>query len=122
DNTVERLVEGEGKNILSQSKGLLGVLNKNLKAVLTNNATVENISLEDSSNNPYENAKGVVNEIIELEIEVNGTRVSKSFRVGSKSIQGAIQKMMVYDVKEQLKDVESPLFKALKTIPFSKRN
>lgn len=121
DNTLNRLIETEGNNILT-SKGVLGVFKSNLQNILQRNKTLDNISLDDENNNPYNNSVGVIDNLIDLELDTNGTRVSKSFRVGSKSIQGAIQKMMVYDVKEQLKDVESPLFKALEQIPYSKRN
>lgn len=121
DNTLNRLIETEGNNILT-SKGVLGVFKSNLQNILQKNKTVENITLDDENNNPYNNSVGVIDNLIDLELDTNGTRVSKSFRVGSKSIQGAIQKMMVYDVKEQLKDTGSPLFKALEVIPYSKRN
>lgn len=121
DNTLNRLIETEGNNILT-SKGVLGVFKSNLQNILQRNKTLENITLDDENNNPYNNSVGVIDNLIDLELDTNGTRVSKSFRVGSKSIQGAIQKMMVYDVKEQLKDTESPLFKALEVIPYSKRN
>jgi len=122
-NTVTALIEKEGFNITTSS-GILGVFKSTLRDIMNSpdNRNTENITLEKSENNPYENAKGVVESLIDLEIELNGTRVAKSFRVGSKSIQGAIQKMMVYDIKEQLKDVNSPYHLALSQIPLSKRN
>lgn len=121
DNTILALIERDGKNITSAS-GVLGVFKNTLKDIMSRNVNVENITLDDDANNPYENAKGVLDNLIDIEIELNGTRVSKSFRVGGKSIQGAIQKMMVYDVKEKLKDTSSAYFQALKQMPLSKRN
>jgi len=121
DNTVQALVERSGSNIFSSS-GILGIFKSNLNNILNKNQGKDIIPISDSANNPYENSKGIIDNLVDLEIELNGTRVSKSFRVGSKSIQGAIQKMMVYDVKEQLKDTNSALFQALKEIPYSKRN
>lgn len=121
DNTLEKFLDENGNNIFTSS-GVLGVFKTNLKTILSNNSNNEVVTLEDENNNPYNNAKGVIDELVDLEIELNGTRVSKSFRVGGKSIQGAIQKMMVYDIKEQLKDTSSPFFQALSEIPYSKAN
>lgn len=120
DNSIKLLMEG--KKEFYQGKGLLGVMGSSLQNILNANTTVENIDVSQSENDPYNNARGVVNQAIDTETELNGTRVSKSFRDGDKSIQGAIQKMMVYDVKEGLKDPNSQFFKDLQQIPYSQRN
>lgn len=121
DNTIKSLLSSQGNNILT-STGVLGVFKNNLKSILNRNKSNTVISLQDENNNPYNNAKGVIDELVNLELELNGTKISKSFRVGGKSIQGSIQKMMVYDVKENLKDTNSEYFNALKQIPYSKDN
>lgn len=121
-NTVDRLITRDGDRIYSTTSGILGVFNKNLKEILAKNENEERVTLDDPTNSPFKNASGVINDLIDIDVELNGTRVSKSFRVGGKSIQGAIQKMMVYDIKEDLKNPDSELVQNLSVIPYSKNN
>jgi hypothetical protein len=118
DNTIEALVEKSGVTIM-QSSGILGVFNRNLMKIT---GAKGDILLEKDNNNPFKNAKGVLEDLMALEIELNGGRVAKSFRVDGKTIQGAIQKMMIYDVKENLRNPNSTYFKDLKQIAYSKGN
>lgn len=123
DNTLKSLIASQGNNILSNS-GIIGIFYSNLKLVLDNIDKEEyrQYNRQSVESNPFRNSRGVLTELKELETSLNGTRVSKSFRVNGKSIQGAIQKMMIYDVKEELKDLNSNYSKALSEIPYSKNN
>lgn len=119
DNTILKLLKTKGANILAAG-GVLGVFRNNLEVIIK--ADKNGLSIEDEVNNPYKNAGKVLNELVNLETLLNGTQVSKSFRVGSKTLQGTVQKMMAYDIKEQLLDPDSDTVKALKQLPYSKRN
>ena len=117
--TLEEYISTVGIDMYGSS-GILGIFNNNLKGILINNKETEQIELK--GNNPFENSRGVLSKLIELEIEMSGNKVSKSFRVGGKILQGTIQKMMAYDIKDNLKNLDSDLIAALSDIPYSKNN
>lgn len=123
NNTIEKLLEQKGNNIFLKGH-LVGVFEENLKNILSNINKDEyrKYNRYSKESNPYKNAKGVLEELKNLDTDLNGTRVSKSFRVEGKSYQGSIQKMMVYDIEEQLKDTNTLLFQSLLEIPYSKNN
>jgi hypothetical protein len=119
DNTLARVLDEQKNGLYKDKTGILYLFKTEIRNALNNNKNSE-VSLEEY--NPYSDAKGVINSLIQKEIELNGTKVAKSFRTAGKSIQGAIQKMMVYEIKEGLKDPTSKLFQDLKQIPYSANN
>ena len=119
DNTLARVLDEQKNGLYKDKTGILYLFKTKIRNALNNNKNSE-VSLEEY--NPYSDAKGVINSLIQKEIELNGTKVAKSFRTAGKSIQGAIQKMMVYEIKEGLKDPTSQLFQDLKQIPYSANN
>jgi len=119
DSTLSRILDEQKNGLYKDKTGILYLFKVDIRNALNNNKDSE-VLLED--NNPYTDAKGVINSLIQKEIEINGTKVAKSFRTAGKSIQGAIQKMMVYEIKEGLKDPTSQLFQDLKQIPYSANN
>lgn len=126
DNTIAAYIEQHGNNMTAKG-GILKVFKDSMGLILADIEQKEK-GVEQKKDgslvemNPYEVGSGVIESLIDLEIDLNGSELSKSFRVAGKTIQGAVQKMMVYDIKEQLKDPESPFFKALKELPYSQGN
>lgn len=133
ENTLKELLSTEGNNLLSNVGSLShiqGVLNKantyfqteridpktGEKVHINPKYTDEGLSLYDVE------ATNIRNNYANLEIDLNGSVIEKSYRVAGKTIQGTVQKMMAYDVVFELKDSSNPKAEQLLQVPYSSRN
>lgn len=133
ENTLKELLSTEGNNLLSNVGSLShiqGVLNKantyfqtprkdpnTGKEIYVNpKYTDEGLSLYDVE------ATNIRNNYANLEIDLNGSIIEKSYRVAGKTIQGTVQKMMAYDAVFELKDSSNPKAEQLLQVPYSSRN
>lgn len=133
ENTIKELLSTEGNNLLSNVGSLShiqGVLNKantyfqteridpktGEKVHINPKYTNEGLSLYDVE------ATNIRNNYANLEIDLNGSVIEKSYRVAGKTIQGTVQKMMAYDAVFELKDSSNPKAEQLLQVPYSSRN
>ena len=133
ENTLKELLSTEGNNLLSNVGSLShiqGVLNKantyfqtervdpktGEKVHINPKYTDEGLSLYDVE------ATNIRNNYANLEIDLNGSVIEKSYRVAGKTIQGTVQKMMAYDAVFELKDSSNPKAEQLLQVPYSSRN
>lgn len=122
DNTINMYIKGDNNG--AGSKTFLGDLAKTIQGIIkeSNNKGETYVDFDGTGNNPYRNLTSYIKDLIDIDVEMNGTKVSKSFRVAGKTIQGTVQKMMGFDIADKLVDTNSELFKSLKEIPYSKDN
>lgn len=133
ENTLKELLSTEGNNLLSNVGSLThiqAVLNKvntfyqteridpktGEKVHINPKYTDEGLSLYDVE------ATNIRNNYANLEIDLNGSIIEKSYRVAGKTIQGTVQKMMAYDAVFELKDSSNPKAEQLLQVPYSSRN
>ena len=133
ENTIKELLSTEGNNLLSNVGSLThiqAVLNKantfyqteridpktGEKVHINPKYTDEGLSLYDVE------ATNIRNNYANLEIDLNGSIIEKSYRVAGKTIQGTVQKMMAYDAVFELKDSSNPKAEQLLQVPYSSRN
>lgn len=132
ENTVKEIIATQGNNIFKGGSlgHLQGVLNKaqafynverkdpntGKKVHINPKYTDEGLSLYDVE------ATNIRNNYANLEIDLNGSIIEKSYRVAGKTIQGTVQKMMAYDAVFELKDSSNPKAEQLLQVPYSSRN
>jgi protein PXR1 len=133
ENTLKELLSTEGNNFLSNVGSLThiqAVLNKvntfyqteridpktGEKVHINPKYTDEGLSLYDVE------ATNIRNNYANLEIDLNGSVIEKSYRVAGKTIQGTVQKMMAYDAVFELKDSSNSKAEQLLQVPYSSRN
>lgn len=112
NETIEHLIKNT--DILSTRNSFLGVFRNTLQTFKADTPFTET--------NPLDNARGVTKNLIETELEITGGRLLPSFRVAGKSLQGAIQKMMSYDITQDLKKENSVLLEDKLSKPYTKDN
>lgn len=101
--------------------GFFGLLEKGLYPMTVLNAnTIAELSVDKM--NPFDNMQKQITELADLEIDLNGSRLSKAFRVSGKIIQGTIQNMMAYELASKIKDVNSELHQAMKSNAYTRGN
>nr|DAF03210.1 MAG TPA: hypothetical protein [Caudoviricetes sp.] len=133
ENTLKELLSTEGNNLLS-NVGSLSHIQRVLDEVnsfyqtprkdpntgkeihINPKYTDEGLSLYDVE------ATNIRNNYANLEIDLNGSIIEKSYRVAGKTIQCTIQKMMAYDAVFELKDSSNPKAEQLLQVPYSSRN
>lgn len=133
ENTLKELLSTEGNNLLSNI-GSLSHIQRVLDEVnsfyqtprkdpntgkeihVNPKYTDEGLSLYDVE------ATNIRNNYANLEIDLNGSVIEKSYRVAGKTIQGTVQKMMAYDAVFELKDSSNPKAEQLLQVPYSSRN
>lgn len=132
ENTVKELIATKGNNLFDNGslEHMQGVLNKvdrfyqtprkdpktGEKIYVTPKYTDKGLALYDVE------ATNIRNNYANLEIDLNGSIIEKSYRVAGKTIQGTIQKMMAYDAVFELKDSSNPKAEQLLQVPYSSRN
>ena len=132
ENTVKEIIATQGNNIFKG--GSLG----HLQGVLNKAQTLYNVEREDPNTgkkihiNPKYTDEGlsiydveatnIRNNYANLEIDLNGSIIEKSYRVAGKTFQGTVQKMMAYDAVFELKDSSNPKAEQLLQVPYSSRN
>ena len=133
ENTLKELLSTEGNNLLSNVGSLThiqAVLNKVNTFYQTERIdpkTGEKVHINpkyiDEGLSLYDvEATNIRNNYANLEIDLNGSIIEKSYRVAGKTIQGTVQKMMAYDAVFELKDSSNPKAEQLLQVPYSSRN
>lgn len=133
ENTIKELLATEGNNLLSNVGSLShiqGVLSKvdsfyqtKRKDYNTGEEIHVNPKYTDEGLSLYDvEATNIRNNYANLEIDLNGSAIEKSYRVAGKTIQGTVQKMMAYDAVFELKDSSNPKAEQLLQVPYSSRN
>ena len=133
ENTLKELLSTQGNNLLNNIGSLShiqGVLNKvetfykiPRKDPKTGEEKNVNPKYTDKGLSLYDvEATNIRNNYANLEIDLNGSVIEKSYRVAGKTIQGTVQKMMAYDAVFELKDSSNPKAEQLLQVPYSSRN
>lgn len=74
------------------------------------------------SSDIYKTASGVVNRLIESEIEIVGRTLGRGFKVGGKNIQDITRNTLAKINTEEIRDVDSAYTAHLRTTPYAKSN
>ena len=74
------------------------------------------------SSDIYKTASGVVNRLIESEIEIVGRTLGRGFKVGGKNIQDITRNTLAKTNTEEIRDVDSAYTAHLRTTPYAKNN
>lgn len=133
ENTLKELLSTQGNNLLNNIGSLShiqGVLNKvetfykiPRKDPKTGEEKNINPKYTDKGLSIYDvEATNIRNNYANLEIDLNGSVIEKSYRVAGKTIQGTVQKMMAYDAVFEIKDSSNPKAEQLLQVPYSSRN
>lgn len=128
ENTIKEIIRKEGNNIYEKNKSLShlqGVLNNILKEYQERNKGDKKgeVKAEENEFNIFDReATNIRENFANLEIDLNGSIIEKSYRVAGKSIQGTVQKMMAFDAISDLKDPDNDKAELLSKIPYSSRN
>lgn len=86
------------------------------------NNSVSNSDGSLASSDIYKTASGVVNRLIESEIEIVGRTLGRGFKVGGKNIQDITRNTLAKTNTEEIRDVDSAYTAHLRTTPYAKNN
>lgn len=86
------------------------------------NNSVSNSDGSLASSDIYKTASGVVNRLIESEIEIVGRTLGRGFKVGGKNIQDITRNTLAKTNTEEIGDVDSAYTAHLRTTPYAKNN
>ena len=86
------------------------------------NNSVSNSDGSLASSDIYKTASGVVNRLIESEIEIVGRTLGRGFKVGGKNIQDITRNTLAKTNTEEIRDVDSAYIAHLRTTPYAKNN
>lgn len=103
DNTVKQYMKENEGNLYGKGS-LLALFNTGLTTVLKQEG---DIYLDVPKNNPFTNMGGIINDLIEKEITLNGSFVASSIRVNGKTMQGVIANTSFYDITQELSSSDS---------------
>lgn len=125
NNTIKAFVIQENP---FKTVGLFGTASRYLKNFYNKTG---NVVISDRSEETDFHAKisDGVKKLVNLQIELNGTYVAKSIRIDGKTMQGTIEKTMVYETVREIIPTEvngeletSDLYNVLANAPYSKGN
>lgn len=106
----------KGKVNIFKGNGDMNILIREI-----NNA-VSNSDGSLASSDIYKTASGVVNRLIESEIEIVGRTLGRGFKVGDKNIQDITRNTLAKTNTEEIRDVDSAYTAHLRTTPYAKNN
>ena len=106
----------KGKVNIFRGNGDMNILIREI-----NNA-VSNSDGSLTSSDIYKTASGVVNRLIESEIEIVGRTLGRGFKVGGKNIQDITRNTLAKTNTEEIRDVDSAYTAHLRTTPYAKNN
>ena len=106
----------KGKVNIFRGNGDMNILIREI-----NNA-VSNSDGSLASSDIYKTASGVVNRLIESEIEIVGRTLGRGFKVGDKNIQDITRNTLAKTNTEEIRDVDSAYTAHLRTTPYAKNN
>lgn len=106
----------KGKVNIFRGNGDMNILIREI-----NNA-VSNSDGSLASSDIYKTASGVVNRLIESEIEIVGRTLGRGFKVGGKNIQDITRNTLAKTNTEEIRDVDSAYTAHLRTTPYAKNN
>lgn len=106
----------KGKVNIFKGNGDMNILIREI-----NNA-VSNSDGSLASSDIYKTASGVVNRLIESEIEIVGRTLGRGFKVGGKNIQDITRNTLAKTNTEEIRDVDSAYTAHLRTTPYAKNN
>nr|DAF96874.1 MAG TPA: hypothetical protein [Podoviridae sp. ctQyH19] len=106
----------KGKVNIFRGNGDMNILIREI-----NNA-VSNSDGSLASSDIYKTASGVVNRLIESEIEIVGRTLGRGFKVDSKNIQDITRNTLAKTNTEEIRDVDSAYTAHLRTTPYAKNN
>ena len=106
----------KGKVNIFRGNGDMNILIREI-----NNA-VSNSDSSLASSDIYKTASGVVNRLIESEIEIVGRTLGRGFKVGGKNIQDITRNTLAKTNTEEIRDVDSAYTAHLRTTPYAKNN
>lgn len=106
----------KGKVNIFKGNGDMNILIREI-----NNA-VSNSDGSLASSDIYKTASGVVNRLIESEIEIVGRTLGRGFKVGGKNIQDITRNTLAKTNTEEIRDVDSSYTAHLRTTPYAKNN
>lgn len=119
DNTIKEYLEKNDP--FNKSSGILHFVDTNL-GVLIARAKNKELVVTDADNNLFDTANKALNNLVNTEIALNGTNISKSIRVAGKTLQGRIQSTLAYSTLKELVAENSELHSNLSKVSFTSKN